>query len=94
MHKKTLISIMKRQPKLFQKSLLNFLTKLLTLDTEESHIKNFFRLLDKLYFDMAQTSLQPNGSLLLKSVIRHLVEICTLPKLHLKLQIRSAFMLA
>lgn len=66
---------------------------MMTLEAEEMYLKNFFRLLDKLYFDLVGKQFAPNGKILLKSIISHLVEVFTLPKLTLKLQVRCTYML-
>ena len=84
--KRTLVVLMRKSPALFQKTLLAFIDRLLTLEVEDSHGRNFYLLLSRLFREFVQARDRTNGAKLVKSVLRHLLETYQLPKLLPKLQ--------
>ena len=84
--KRTLVVLMRKSPALFQKTLLAFIDRLLTLEVEDAHGRNFYLLLSRLFREFVQVRDRQNGAKLVKSVLRHLLETYQLPKLLPKLQ--------
>ncbi len=82
---KALAALFVKTPKIFSSCLINLIDRCLTFEAEDAYLRNFFRLLDRLYFEFLGNKIKANGHLILKSVIRHLVETANLPKLVFKI---------
>ena len=52
--KRQLVQLMTSKPQLFQKCILLFIERLLTLDVDDLYLKNFFRLLEKVFFEFVK----------------------------------------
>ena len=52
--KRQLVQLMASKPQLFQKCILLFIERLLTLDVDDSYLKNFFRLLEKVFVEFVK----------------------------------------
>ena len=52
--KRTLVLLMRKSPALFQKTLMAFIERLLTLEVEDSHSRNFYLLLTRLFNEFVQ----------------------------------------
>jgi hypothetical protein len=81
-----LVGLTIRQPKMFQVAFITFIDRLLTLDAEDIYLRLFLRLLEKLYHEFLSPKLETLGPHLLKSIIKHLVDLFNLQKLIGKLQ--------
>ena len=92
--KSDLLNMMRKAPRLYQKTLLSFIDQLLTIDIDETHLRNFYLLLTRFFNQIVQKRDRENGSKLIKSVIRHLLDIFHLQKLQKKLQERVGHFLA
>jgi hypothetical protein len=71
---------------MFQVALITFLDRLLSLEAEDIYLRLFLRLLEKLYHEFQSPKLETLGPHLLKSIIKHLVDLFKLPKLIGKLE--------
>lgn len=52
--KRTLVLLMRKSPALFQKTLLAFIERLLTLEVDDSHVRNFYLLLTRVFNEFVQ----------------------------------------
>ena len=52
--KRTLVLLMRKSPALFQKTLLSFIERILTLEGEDAHIKNIHILLTRLFCELTK----------------------------------------
>ena len=58
--KRQLVQLMTSKPQLFQKCILLFIERLLTLDVEDSYLKNFFRLLEQVFVEFVKPISRPS----------------------------------
>ena len=58
--KRQLVQLMTSKPQLFQKCILLFIERLLTLDVEDSYLKNFFRLLEQVFAEFVKPISRPS----------------------------------
>lgn len=79
--KRNLVASMRRVPRLFQKTLLAFIERLITIEAADAHLKNFHLLLTRVFHEFVQERDHENGAKLIKSVIRYLLDVYHLPKL-------------
>lgn len=52
--KRQLVQLMTSKPQLFQKCILLYIERLLTLDVDDAYLKNFFRLLEKVFIEFVK----------------------------------------
>ena len=52
--KSDLLNMMRKAPRLYQKTLLSFIDQLLTVDVDEAYLRNFYLLLTRFFNQLVQ----------------------------------------
>jgi hypothetical protein len=82
LQKKTLMHLLKRHPLVFQETLFHWVERLLTLECDDAHTRNLFRLLEQFCYEIMRSNQHvKDGPILVKSLIRQVLDLYHLPKL-------------